>query len=127
MSGIPLETPMTPVRMTTTTRQRRERDGYLVPDPPPPPAAPPPQPPTISPSWRIPIGLAWAILVFAVMASVAIAGLLADLRQDIRDLKNGVWTIEDQRELQRVASQGGLLLPDTVDIVRRRLTGPHQP
>lgn len=109
---------------TPSRRIKREPEWGL---PPPPPAAPPQQQPTISPSWRIPIGLAWAILVFAVVGSVTTAGLLWDLRQDIRDLKNGVWTIEDQRELQRVASQGGLFLPDTVDIVRRRLTGPRQP
>lgn len=118
---------MAPANTTTRSQQRRPDGSWHLRAEGAAPPPPPPQQPTITPSWRIPIGLAWAILVFAVVGSVTIAGLLFDLRRDIRDLKNGVWTIEDQRELARVASQSGLMLPDTVDIVRRRLTPHAQP
>lgn len=112
---------------TNTQRVRRDRDAYMTPSPPPPPA-PPHQPPTITPSWRIPLSLAWAIVVFAVTIGGGLLWQAWEIRQSVRDLRYGVWTIEDQRELTRMAAQGGVILPDAVEVVRRRLPGPiYQP
>ena len=88
-------------------------------------AKPPPEPPehrhTFSPRDRITLATATSIGGLLLL----LIGLAVGIRQDIRDLRYSVWTIEDQTEWIRLASEkSGLALPDARDAIRRRLPGP---
>lgn len=130
MSGIPIDHPMAGDNTGSRSQQRRPDGSWHLrqDDAPSPPDPPPAQEPTVGPGWRITIGAAWAIAAFVVPFLLFVAWQQWEIRQSIKDLRYGVWTIEDQEEFARLAAQGGLMLPDPREVVRRRLPGPiHLP
>lgn len=106
---------------THSRRIPRQADWHLPAPPPPPPERPTRH--TFSPNDRVTLSAVGAVLALL----LTLAWQAWEIRRDIRDLRYGTWTIEDQREFQRIAAQGGLILPDTVEVVRRRLASPVTP
>lgn len=106
---------------THSRRISRQQDWHLPPPPPPPPERP--RTHTFTPNDRVTLSAVGAILALL----LTLAWQAWEIRRDIRDIRYGTWTIEDQREFQRLAGQGGLMLPDTVEVIRRRLPNPVTP
>lgn len=76
----------------------------------------------------VPVKWVWGAVSFVVSLLLLVLWQAVEIKQDIRALKYGTWTISDQEEFERQAAQGGLILPNTRLIIRERLPGPlHQP